>query len=197
VIILKLSEREKMAVESNALTLGTKAPGFNLTDTITGEKININDIKSKIATVVMFLCNHCPYVKLIQTELVKLVKEYQAKGISFAGISSNDISAYPEDSPEKMKDVAKEFGFTFPYLYDESQDTARSYQAACTPEFFVFDKNLSLVYHGQFDNSRPSLNIPVTGDDLRNALDNLISGKPVEEKQIPSIGCSIKWKQNM
>jgi len=185
-----------MALESNMLALGTQAPGFNLPDTVTGKKINLDDIKSKTATVIMFLCNHCPYVKHIQNELASLVKEYQAKGISFAGISSNDIISYPDDSPDMMKEVAEEVGFTFPYLYDESQDAARAYRAACTPEFYVFDKDLSLVYHGQFDNSRPSLEIPVSGREIRNALDNLIAGKPVEEKQIPSIGCSIKWKQS-
>jgi peroxiredoxin len=185
-----------MAVESNMLPIGTKAPDFNLLDTVTGKNISLNGIKSNIATVIMFLCNHCPYVKYIQNELASLVKEYQDKRISFVGISSNDIINYPEDSPEMMKEVAKEVGFTFPYLYDESQDVARAYQAACTPEFYVFDKDLLLVYRGQFDNSRPSLNISVTGKDLRKALDNLIAGIPVDENQIPSVGCSIKWKQN-
>ena len=184
-----------MSAESKMLALGTKAADFNLPDTISGKMISLNGVKSKTATVVMFLCNHCPYVQYIQHELAAFVKEYQAKGISFVGISSNDIISYPEDSPDRMKQVAKEIGYTFPYLYDESQETARAYEAACTPEFYVFDKDLKLVYRGQFDDSRPSLSIPVTGKDLRNALDNIIKGVPVVSNQKPSIGCSIKWKQ--
>jgi peroxiredoxin len=184
-----------MSVESKMLALGTKAADFNLPDTVTGKMISLNEIKSETATVVMFLCNHCPYVQYIQHELAAFVKEYQAKGISFVGISSNDIVNYPEDSPDRMKQVAKEIGYSFPYLYDESQDIARAYHAACTPEFYVFDKDLRLAYRGQFDGSRPSLNIPVTGKDLRNALDNLINGVEVDPNQRPSVGCSIKWKQ--
>jgi peroxiredoxin len=184
-----------MSVESKMLALGTRASDFNLPDTISGKIVSLNGIRSKTATVIIFLCNHCPYVKHIQNGLAAFVKEYQAKGISFAGISPNDITNYPEDSPEKMKEVAEEAGYTFPYLYDESQDVARAYNAACTPEFYVFDKDLKLVYRGQFDDSRPSLDIPVTGKDLRKALDNIIKGVAVDPNQKPSIGCSIKWKQ--
>jgi thiol-disulfide isomerase/thioredoxin len=142
----------------------------------------------------MFLCNHCPYVLHVNSALVKLVKEYQTKGVSFIGISSNDVVNYPQDSPDKMKIHAKDEGYTFPYLYDESQDVAKAYDAACTPDFYVFDKNLELVYRGQMDDSRPGLGIPVTGKDLREALDAVLSGKPVPAIQKPSMGCNIKWK---
>ena len=185
-----------MSVESNMLPLGTKAADFNLRDTISGKMVSLNGIKSKTATIIMFLCNHCPYVKHIQNELTEFVKEYQAKGISFVGISSNDVVTYPEDAPERMKEVAEDVGFTFPYLYDESQDIARAYKAACTPEFYVFDTDLKLVYRGQFDDLIHSLDIPVTGKDLGKALDNIIKGVAVDPNQKPSIGCSIKWKQN-
>ncbi|MCX6150047.1 MAG: thioredoxin family protein [Ignavibacteriales bacterium] len=183
-----------MAVESNMLPLGTKAPDFNLPDTISGKVVSLMEIKSTIATVVMFICNHCPYVIHIQNKLSQVVKEFQVKGISFAAISSNDVIKYPEDSPERMKEVAAKIGFTFPYLYDESQDIARAYKAECTPEFYIFDKDLQLVYRGQFDDSRPSLNIPVTGDSIKNTLEKMIAGAPVDTDQKPSIGCSIKWK---
>ena len=183
-----------MAVGSNMMPLGTKAPDFNLPDTITEKNINLNDLKSDVATVIMFLCNHCPYVVHIRSKLAQIAKEYQNLGIKFAAISPNDITKYPEDAPDKMKEVARETGFTFPYLYDEPQETARAYEAACTPEFYIFNKELKCVYRGQFDDSRPQNDKPVTGKDLTDALDNLIAGKPVSENQIPSIGCSIKWK---
>lgn len=183
------------AVESMMIPLGTKAPDFRLTDTVTGKLVSLNEARSGVATVIMFICNHCPYVKHVQHELVNLAREYKTKGVSFIAVSSNDVSAYPEDSPEKMKETALRLGYPFPYLYDESQDTARSFKAACTPEFYIFDKDLLLVYRGQMDDSRPGNNKPVTGRDLRLALDALLSGQPVSDKQIPSIGCSIKWKK--
>ena len=182
------------AIESNMMPLGTKAPYFNLPDTISGKNKTLDELKSEQATVVMFICNHCPFVKHVQTELVKLANDYISKGISFVAISSNDVANYPDDSPEQMKAVAQQFGYPFPYLYDESQDIARAYGAACTPDFYIFDKDLRCVYRGQLDNSRPSNDIPVTGKDLRAALDAILSGNPVNEEQKPSIGCNIKWK---
>ncbi len=183
-----------MAVSSNMMPLGTKAPHFKLIDTVSNELKSLDDMKSGIATVVMFLCNHCPYVKHINHELVKLANQYLQKGISFIGISSNDIIKYPEDSPERMKEIALELKYPFPYLYDETQETAKAYNAACTPEFYIFDKNLLLVYRGQFDNSRPGSEIIVTGKDVKNALENILHGKEVDQNQIASIGCGIKWK---
>lgn len=180
---------------STMLALGTKAFPFTLRDTVTGKMMSLSDLKSDIATVIMFICNHCPYVKHVQSELVRLAKDYQPKGISFIAISSNDIEQYPEDSPEKMKEVALQLGYPFPYLYDETQDVARQYQAACTPDFYIFDRNLRLVYRGQLDDSRPGNSIPLSGKDIRQALDNLIKGQEVDPNQRPSVGCSIKWKK--
>ncbi len=179
---------------SNMLPLGTCAAPFNLMDTISGKKVSLEDVKSHIATLVMFICNHCPYVKHVQKELVRLANDYQSKGVSFVAISSNDAKNYPDDSPEKMKEVALHFGYPFPFLYDETQEVARTYNAACTPDFYLFDKDLLLVYRGQLDDSRPGNTIPVTGRDIRNSLDNIIAGKPVSIDQKPSIGCNIKWK---
>jgi len=150
------------ATPSAMIDLGIDAPKFNLPDVVSGNMLSLNRLKSDKATVIMFICNHCPYVKHIFNELVKLTNEYSKKGITFISISSNDVVNYPEDSPEKMKELAIELGFSFPYLYDESQDVARAYQAECTPDFFVYDKDLKLVYRGQFDDSRPGNNIPVT-----------------------------------
>ena len=182
---------------SKMVPLGMIAPDFVLPDTISGENKSLTDLKSEKATVIMFICNHCPFVKHVQQHLVRLAREYQAKGISFVAISSNDVEKYPDDSPQRMKEVAQELGYPFPYLYDESQEVARAYDAACTPDFYVFDKNLKLVYRGQMDASRPGNNIPVTGKDLREALDNILQGKPVSEDQRPSIGCNIKWKSQV
>ena len=182
---------------SKMVPLGMIAPDFVLPDTISGENKSLTDLKSEKATVIMFICNHCPFVKHVQQHLVRLAREYQAKGISFVAISSNDVEKYPDDSPQRMKEVAQELGYPFPYLYDESQEVARAYDAACTPDFYVFDKNLKLVYRGQMDTSRPGNNIPVTGKDLREALDNILQGKPVSEDQRPSIGCNIKWKSQV
>lgn len=178
------------------LPIGTKAPNFALPDTVGGKTVRLADVASDKATVVMFLCNHCPYVLYVNPEIVRIVTEYEPKGVSFVGISSNDVVAHPEDAPDKMKTQAAEVGYTFPYLYDESQEAARAYDAACTPDFYVFDKDLKLFYRGQLDPSRPKRNpIPSTGEDLRAALDAVLAGKPAPEIQRPSGGCNIKWKE--
>lgn len=182
------------AIPSNMMPLGTVAPDFTLPDTVTGKKMTLQALKSDIATLIMFICNHCPYVKHIREELVHLAKDYQAKGVSIIAISSNDVVNYPDDSPEKMKETAIEWGFSFPYLYDETQEVAKAYQAACTPDFYVFDENLKCVYRGQLDDARPKNDKPVTGKDIRAALDAVIAGEPVNPEQIPSVGCNIKWK---
>ena len=174
--------------------LGTKAPEFNLTDTISGKNFSLSELKSNKATVIMFICNHCPFVMHINDQLVKLANDYIPKGVSFIAISSNDVDNFPDDSPENMKKTAYSLGYPFPYLYDETQEVAKAYDAACTPDFYIFDGSLKLAYRGQLDDSRPSLDLPVTGIDIRNALDNLLIWKPVDEKQKPSIGCNIKWK---
>lgn len=179
---------------SKMVPLGTKAPDFELTDVKTGKDVTLKDVKSDIATVVMFICNHCPYVKHINEHLVEFTNNYIKKGISFVAISSNDVKNYPEDSPEKMTKLAKELGYPFPYLYDETQEVAKAYDAACTPDFYVFDKDMKLVYRGQYDESRPGNKKPVTGSDLGDALDLLLAGKPIPTDQVPSVGCNIKWK---
>ena len=179
---------------SNMLPLGTKAPHFELFDTISNTIINLETIKGEKGTVIMFICNHCPFVIHINKTLVAIAKSYQKKGIGFAAISSNDAVKYPQDGPEKMKLHADIENYPFPYLYDESQTIAKAYDAACTPDFFMFDANLKLVYRGQLDDSRPGNNVPVTGNDLRHALDCLIESKMNTAIQKPSIGCSIKWK---
>jgi thiol-disulfide isomerase/thioredoxin len=183
------------ATPSVMIPLGSIAPAFNLVDTVSGRKLELTSVKGEKGTVVMFICNHCPYVKLLNEAIVKVAHDYQAKGISFVAISSNDVSQYPDDGPEQMKIVAKQLGYTFPYLYDETQEVARAYDAACTPDFFVYDKDLKLAYRGQFDDARPGNHKVVTGSDLRAALEALSSGRPVSENQIPSIGCNIKWKK--
>jgi len=179
---------------SSMLPLGSIAPDFNLLDTITDESKTLSELKSDKATVIMFICNHCPYVKHIQQQLVALVQEYQAKDIAFIAISSNDVENYPADAPDKMKQVAEQFNYSFPYLYDETQQVAKAYHAECTPDFFIFDHDLKCVYRGQLDDSRPRQDEAVTGQDIRNALDNILDGKPVSENQKPSMGCNIKWK---
>ena len=180
--------------ESTMLPLGTPAPDFRLPDTASGKQLSFDDIAGDKGTLIIFICNHCPFVKHVLDELVRLGHDYPGRGIGIAAISSNDITGYPQDRPERMAELAREKGFAFPYLYDESQNTARAYDAACTPDFFVFDADRKLVYRGQLDDSRPGNNIPVTGKDLRAALDALIEGKPVSKNQKPSIGCNIKWK---
>lgn len=174
--------------------LGTKAPGFFLPDTASGRNLSLEDVKGKVATVIMFICNHCPFVKHVNEGLVKLSNDYKNKDVGFAAISANDVINYPDDAPGLMTQVAKQLKYPFPYLYDESQDTAKAYNAACTPDFFIYDKDLKLVYRGQLDDSRPGNEIPVTGKDIRQALDCLISNKPIPHEQRPSIGCNIKWK---
>lgn len=180
--------------ESTMLPLGTKAPHFALPDTVSEKIVSLNDIISDKATVVMFLCNHCPYVVHVNPEISRLAREYQAIGVSFVGISSNDAVKYPDDAPDKMKETAVQAGYTFPYLYDESQEVARAYDAACTPDFYVFDGNCRLVYRGRLDRSRPANQEPLDGHDLRAALDAVLEGRAVDEKQYPSGGCNIKWK---
>ncbi len=179
---------------SNMLPLGTKAPDFKLTCAVSEKELSLDDLKSDKATVVMFICNHCPYVKHVQKGLVELANDYTPKGVSFIAINSNDISKYPDDSPANMKRVALSLGYTFPYLFDETQDVARAYDAACTPDFYVFDADMKLIYRGQMDDSRPGNGKPVTGRDIREALDSILSGKKVSAGQVPSIGCNIKWK---
>lgn len=179
---------------SNMPPLNSKAFNFTLLDTVTDKFFSLNQLKSDKATLLMFICNHCPYVKHVNPELVKIAKEYQPKGVAFIAVSSNDAGSFPEDAPNKMKETAKNLGYTFPYLYDETQEVAHAYQAACTPDFFLFDKNMALVYRGQLDDSRPGNHLPLTGNDLRNALDNLLLDNPINPNQKPSMGCNIKWK---
>jgi len=176
------------------LALGTPAPDFALPDT-RGNIVRRDDFKGAPALLVMFICNHCPYVQHIRPQLAKLTHEYQAKGVAVVGISANDAENYPQDSPAMMVEEVRAAGYTFPYLYDESQTVAEAYRAACTPDFFLFDKDRRLVYRGQFDDSRPESGIPVTGRDLRAALDAVLAGKKPSEAQRPSLGCNIKWKQ--
>jgi peroxiredoxin len=180
--------------ESTMLELGTTAPDFALTNAVTGETVRRDDFKSKDALLVMFICVHCPFVKHLETSLGKLGADYASKSIGIVAISSNDATTHPADSPAGMKAQAQAYGFTFPYVYDETQDVARAYSAACTPDFFLFDKAHKLVYRGQYDSSRPGNGAPVTGEDLRAAIDTVLAGKPVSADQRPSIGCNIKWK---
>lgn len=182
------------AVETIQIPLGFKAPDFQLPDVVTGRLSSLNELKGSKGTVIMFICNHCPYVIHIREELMRLAHDYIPQGISFIAISSNDVSNYPDDAPEKMKELAVKLKFPFPYLYDESQAVAKSYFAACTPDFSIFDADLACVYRGQLDNSRPKNEHPVTGKDIRHALDSLLSGNGIVEPQFPSIGCNIKWK---
>lgn len=189
-------EKERIMAEtpSNMLPLGTKAPDFELPDVVSGKTMKLEDFKSPEAVVIMFICNHCPYVKHVNSQLTQLARDYQPKGINFVAISSNDAKNYPEDSPEKMKEYAEKLEYPFPYLYDESQEVAKAYDAACTPDFYVFDRDMKLVYRGRLDESRPGSGKPVTGGDLRDALDSILKGLPVSKEQIPSVGCNIKWK---
>ncbi|MFY7999789.1 MAG: thioredoxin family protein [Candidatus Kapaibacteriota bacterium] len=185
------------ATPSTMIPLGTPAPDFTLPEVVYGKPVSLQDVRGLQATVIMFICNHCPYVQLINQELVRLTKDYTPHGCSFVGISSNDVSAYPDDAPDKMKYHALEEGYPFPYCYDETQDVARSYGAVCTPDFFVFDADLKCVYRGQLDDARPGNGIEPSGRDLRAALDTIIAGKVIQEDQKPSIGCSIKWKKEI
>ncbi len=179
---------------SNMLPLGIKAPDFSLLDTVTDTPQSLHDVRGDKGTVVMFICNHCPFVKHVNAGVSSLARDYEGRGVGFVAISSNDVENYPDDSPELMKQNALEQGFGFPYLYDETQEVAQAYDAACTPDFYLFDADLRLVYRGQLDDSRPGNGIPVTGADLRAAIDAVLSGSSVSNDQRPSIGCNIKWK---
>lgn len=179
---------------SNMLPLGTKAPDFNLVDTKDNIQKSLNELKGIKGTLVIFICNHCPFVIHVTQQLVQLAKDYKSKGINLIAISSNDVENYPQDGPEKMKQHATDNGYIFPYLYDQTQDVAKAYDAACTPDFFLFDADLALVYTGQLDNSRPGNGIPVTGKDLRGAINALVDGNEIDKNQKPSMGCNIKWK---
>jgi peroxiredoxin len=175
------------------LPLGTKAPDFSLVN-VDGRTVSLADFQKSPALLVIFMCNHCPFVKHLADSLAQFTAEYTAKGAAVVGISSNDVATYPADSPEQMVREAEERGYQFPYLYDETQEVAKAYRAACTPDFFLFDRDRRLAYRGQFDDSRPDSGIPITGKDLRAALDAVLAGKKPSEKQLPSIGCNIKWK---
>lgn len=179
---------------STMLPLGTKAPDFQLPDVVSGKMISLSTFTGKQALLVMFICQHCPFVKHIKEELARLGNDYVNRNLGIVAISANDVSNYPDDAPDKLKAMAQELGFTFPFCYDESQETTKAYTAACTPDFFLFDAEQKLVYRGQLDDSRPSNNKPVTGEDLRAALDAVLAGKSVNPEQKPSIGCNIKWK---
>lgn len=181
--------------ESNMLPLGTAAPDFSLPDTVSGKVLSLPDIAGAKATVIIFSCNHCPYVLHVNPEIVRVANDYLAKGVGFVAISANDVANYPADAPDKMKELAAAAGYPFPYLYDETQDVAKAYDAACTPDFYVFDENLCLAYRGRLDDSRPKNNLPLTGRDLRAALDAVLAGEAPASLQYPSGGCNIKWKQ--
>jgi peroxiredoxin len=180
--------------ESTMLELGVGAPDFALPDVVSGGTVRRDDFKGNKALLVMFVCTHCPYVKHVERGLAALGVDYEEKAVAIVAISSNDANNYPDDSPAGLKKQAETRGFVFPYLYDESQSVAKAYHAACTPDFFLFDANFKLVYRGQFDSSRPGNGVPVTGQDLRAAIDTVLAGKPVPKEQRPSIGCNIKWK---
>ena len=180
--------------ETKQMPLGFKAPDFKLLDTVTDKYFSLQDLKGEKATVVMFICNHCPYVIHVNKQIVSIANDYMSKGISFIAISSNDVKIYPQDGPELMKKNAKENNYPFPYLYDETQEIAKAYHAACTPDFSIFDKDLLCIYRGQLDNSRPKNDSVSDGKDIRAVLDNILNGIPVSEKQFPSMGCNIKWK---
>ncbi len=180
--------------ESTMLPLGTLAPEFQLPDVTSGKPVSLADFESRKGLLVMFICRHCPYVKHVQHELAKLGRDYSGRPLGIVAISSNDAIGYPDDAPERLREQAVELGFTFPYLYDESQEIARAYDAACTPDFYLFDGSKKLVYRGQLDNSRPRNDNPVTGRDLRAAIDAVLNDQPVDPNQTPSLGCNIKWR---
>src|SRR5579875_1284600 len=181
--------------ESSMLALGTPAPSFTLPDVVSGKEITLETFNGRKALLVMFICRHCPFVKHVQNELARIGKDYAQQPLAIVAISSNDASAYPDDAPESLRDMARELGFTFPFCHDETQDVARAYSAACTPDFFLFDDQRRLVYRGQLDDSRPGNGIPVTGRDLRAAIDAVLNDQPVSASQKPSVGCSIKWRE--
>jgi peroxiredoxin len=181
---------------SNMLPLGTPAPDFRLPDTVSGRDLSLADLQSCRVLVVMFICNHCPYVKHVNPELVRIAHDYAPKGTGFVAISSNDAEKYPDDGPAKMKQAARQLGYPFPYLYDETQQVARAYQAACTPDFYVFDGQRKLAYRGRLDGSTPGNEVPLTGHDLRAALDAVLAGRAASPDQKPSMGCNIKWRDS-
>lgn len=183
-----------MSVQSTMLPLGTKAPDFSLLDVASKETISLETFAGKKALLVMFICRHCPYVKHIENEIAKIGLEYKDKDLGIVAISSNDPEVHPEDAPDSLEEQAQELNFTFAYCFDETQETAKRYAAACTPDFFLFDRQRNLVYRGQLDDSRPGNNIPVSGKDLRAAVEAVLANKPAIQDQKPSIGCSIKWK---
>ena len=180
--------------ESNMLPLGTLAPDFQLPDVVSGRPTSLAEFHGKDALLVMFICRHCPFVKHVQDELARIGKDYAGESVGIIAISSNDAQEYPDDAPHSLREMTTELDFTFPYCFDETQDVARAYDAACTPDFYLFDKNRRLVYRGQLDDSRPGNNTPVTGKDLRTAIDAVLQGSPVSANQKPSIGCNIKWR---
>lgn len=181
---------------SNMLPLGTKAPDFTLFDTVSEQSLSLGEIKGEKGTVIMFICNHCPFVIHVNPEITRIAKEYQEKGIGFIAISSNDVNNYPQDAPHLMKEIAKKEAYPFPYLYDETQEVAKDYDAACTPDFYFFNADSTLVYRGQLDDSRPGNGIALSGKDLRKAMDALLMGAEIDANQKPSIGCNIKWIAN-
>ena len=183
-----------MAVPSTMLPLGTTAPDFELPDVVTGKTVNIRDFDGKRALLVMFICRHCPYVKHVRAELARLGRDFADSELAIVAISANDPDEYPEDAPEGLAEDAREAGYAFPYLFDETQEVAKAYTAACTPDLFLFDADRALVYRGQLDDSRPSNGLPVTGEDLRAAIDAVLSDGPVSQEQRASIGCGIKWR---
>ena len=183
-----------MAMTSAMLPIGTTAPPFNLLDVVTGERYSLDSFATKTGLLVMFICRHCPYVVHVEQELARLGHDYRETNLGIIAVSSNDSKNYPDDAPPKLKEMAIRLGFTFPFCHDETQEVAKAYRAACTPEFYLFDRDRRLAYHGQLDDSRPGNNKSVTGHDLRTAIQAVLSGKPIEGNQRPSIGCSIKWK---
>jgi peroxiredoxin len=183
-----------MAATSTMLPLGTEAPDFSLADVISGRTVTLSDFEHEDALLVMFICRHCPYVKHVRAEIAQLARDHDTSGLGIVAISSNDPDAYPEDAPENLAANAVEAGYLFPYLFDETQEVAKAYTAACTPDFFLFDRDRRLAYRGQLDASRPGNGVPVTGEDLRAAIDAVLGGRSVVEDQRPSVGCSIKWR---
>jgi len=183
-----------MAVTSTMLALGTEAPAFSLADVVSGRTVTLDDFEDRSALLVMFICRHCPYVTHVRPALAELGREHASSGLGIVAISANDPAAYPEDAPESLAAEAVEAGYVFPYLFDETQDVAKAYTAACTPDFFLFDRDRRLVYRGQLDASRPGNGIPVTGEDLRAAIDAVLQGRPISGDQRASVGCSIKWR---
>lgn len=183
-----------MAITSTMLPLGTIAPPFALHDVVSKQQYSLNSFTAKTGLLIMFICRHCPYVVHVEQELTRLGRDYRDTSLGIIAISSNDPAGYPDDAPPKLKEMAVRLGFTFPFCHDETQDVARAYHAACTPDFYLFDRDRRLVYRGQLDESRPGNDKPVTGRDLRSAIQAVLAGKPVDGNQRPSVGCSIKWK---